>query len=279
MLNLVGLESELEVAVLDEASEAAAAVEAKAEAAKTAATEKAAAEAKAAEEAAAAGKIFTQDEVNTALAKQKRENQVANKKIIEELEAVKSKAELTKTARDELDARIVIMKKANMTSEELAKQERLTADNEHELAVTTLTTERDKWKSRYTNETISRSIIDASIEHDAVLPEQIIAILQSKTQLEEVLDAENNKTGVYVPMVDFTITTDDGQSQVLHLTTSATVQKMREIPKYQNLFNIQGKGGLNQYNRSSGSGNNDIDVKKLAQDPAAYRKAREEKKV
>ena len=280
---LFGILAELEVVVLDAASEAAEAAEAAAakkateDAAAKKATEDAAAK-KAAEDAAA-NKSFTQEDVNTALAKQKRENQIANTKIIEELEAVKAKAELSKTERDELDVRIKAMKQANMTKEELAKQDRLTTDSEHEAAVITLTTERDIWKNRYTNETISRSIVDASVEHDAVSPEQIIAILQSKTQLEETQDGEGKKTGRYEPMVDLDVIDDAGQTKTLHLTPSAAVKKMREIEKYQNLFNAKGTGGLHQYNRSAGSGDKgQVDMQKLAQDPVAYREAREKEK-
>lgn len=274
-LCLFGLKSEVEVIVLEGEEEAAAA---KTAADKVVADAAAAKEAAAKEAAGSGTKTFTQEDVNTALAKQKRENQLSNKTIIEELEAVKSKADLTKTERDELDARIKVMKQATMTKEELAKTERLAADSEHAEVVTTLTTERDKWKNRYTSETISRSIVDASVEHDAVSPEQIIAILQSKTQLEEVQDAEGNKTGRYEPMVDFDVTDDEGQTKTLHLTVTAAVKKMREIDKYQNLFNIKGQGGLGQYNRSSGTQKGQTDMKKLAQDPKAYRESREKKK-
>ncbi|MCK5019888.1 MAG: hypothetical protein KAS32_22725 [Candidatus Peribacteraceae bacterium] len=224
-------------------------------------------------------KTFTQADINTALAKQKRDNQKANQEIVDELEAIKSKADLTKQERDDLDARIKKMKTANMTKDELAKQDRLKADNEHTEALSEVTKSRDTWKGRYTQETIDRSIIDAAVGNDALVPEQIIAILQSKTQLEEVQDAEGNKTGNYVPKVDFEVTDDEGKTKTLKLTVPEAVKKMREIGKYQNLFKIEGSGGLNQFNKPGSSGTGQIDVKKISRDPAAYRKAREEKKI
>jgi len=255
--------------VFDEASEAAAAAAKAAEAA---------AAKKAAEEAAAAsgGKTFSQEDVNTALAKQKREMQKAQTETIEELEALKAKADLTTTARNELEERIEKMKTANMTSEELARKKNKQAETEHTQQVETLTGDRDQWKNRYTNATISRSITDASVEHDALVPEQIIAILRPGTQLEEVLDAEGKKTGTYVPKVSFEVNDEEtGESKTLKLTVSKAVETMREIPKYQNLFKIEGQGGLGQYNQSGKKGGGQLDVKKLAQDPKAYREARE----
>lgn len=256
--------------VFDEAAEAAA----KAAEAKTAADAKAAEEAAAAKAAAGGDKSFTQAEVNTVLAEQKRKMQKAQTETIEELEALKAKAELTTTERNDLEDRIKNMKTANMTAEELAKQERRHTDTEHLQLVETLTGDRDQWKNRYTNATISRSITDASVEHDALVPEQIIAILRPGTQLEEVLDAEGKKTGNYVPQVSFEITDEEGQTKTLKLTVSKAVEKMREIPKYQNLFKIEGQGGLGQYNKSGNKGGGQVDVKKLAQDPKAYREAR-----
>lgn len=266
------IRSEAIVPVFDEAADAATA--------KVAAAETAAAATKVAEEAAAAkaagggDKSFTQAEVNTVLADQKRKMQKAQTETIEELEALKAKAELTTTERNELETRIKSMKQANMTAEELAKQERRQTDTEHSQLVETLTGDRDQWKNRYTNATISRSITDASVEHDALVPEQIIAILRPGTQLEEVLDAEGKKTGNYIPQVSFEITDEDGQSKTLKLTVSKAVEKMREIQKYQNLFKIEGQGGLGQYNKSGNKGGGQVDVKKLAQNPEAYRKAR-----
>lgn len=260
--------SEAWLPVFDEASEAAEA--------KVVAEAKAAVEAKAAAEVKAAGdKTFSQAEVNTMLAKQKTTMQKAQTETIEELEALKAKAELTTTERNDLETRIKGMKTANMTAEELTKQERRQTDTEHATQVETLTGDRDSWKNRYTTETINRSITDASVEHDALVPEQIIAILQPGTQLEEVLDGEGKKTGQYVPQVSFEVMDEEsGESKILKLTVSKAVEKMREISKYQNLFKIEGQGGLGQYNKTGNKGGGQVDIKKLAQDPKAYREAR-----
>lgn len=264
------LVSDAVIMVFDEASEAAAAKEAAKEAA----------DAKAAAAAAGGGdKTFTQEEVNTIMAKEKTITQKAQADTIAELDALKSRADLTKTQRDELETRITAMKKSNMTADELARSDRKKADTEHQEQVITLTNERDAWKGKYTQETITRSIVDASVEHDALVPEQIIAILQPTTQLEEVVKEDGTKTGTYIPKVSFEVTDDDGQTKTLNLTVSEAVKKMREIEKYQNLFKIEGQGGLGQYTQSGTTGSGKIDIKKISQDAAAYRKARADGKL
>ncbi len=243
--------------------------------------EKAAAEKAAAEKAAADGdKTFTQAEVNTMIVKEKAAMKKAQADTITELEALKARSDLNATEREELEKRIKTMKQVNMTAEELARSERKKTDSEHQEQVVTLTKERDQWKNKYTQETISRSIIDASVEHEAVVPEQIIAILQPATQLEEVLKEDGSKTGTYKPTVSFEVTDDAGETKTLNLSVNEAVKKMREIEKYQNLFKIEGSGGTGQYNQSGNrTGTGNIDVAKLAKDPVAYRKAREDGKV
>lgn len=268
----LGLVSNWKHGYFDEASEAA---EAKI-AADKAAKEKAAKE-KADKEASdkAAGKNFTQDDLNKALAIQKLEFQKKTKETITELEALKSRADLTTTERDDLDARIETMKADSLTKEELDRQSKVKTDKEHETEVTDLKEKLERIETKYTSETITRSLTDASAEHDALVHEQIIAILTPKTKLEEEVDEDGNKTGVMIAMVDLDTINDEGQPKTLHLTASKAVEKMREISKYMNLFKIEGSSGIGQYHQSGpGSQSGQTDRKKLAKDPKAYREAR-----
>jgi hypothetical protein len=222
------------------------------------------------------GKVFTQEEVNRILAEDKRKHQTTLQKTLDELNLVKSKANLTDTERHELDSRIETLQNTLKTKEELAKSEIEKLTKKHGKVVDDLTLDRDSWKSKYTDSTIVRSITDAAVVTEAFSPEQIVAILKPKTQLAEALDEDGKPTGNLVPKVSFDTKDKDGKTVTLNLSPSDAVKKMSEEERYFNLFKGKGAGGLGGTNKGKvGEG----DIKKLAQDPSAYRKARAEGKL
>ena len=237
----------------------------------------AAAEAAAAEAAAAAagGIKFNEEQqkfVNKLLADDRKKHTVRTEKAIQELEALKKRSSLTEKERKDLEDRIDNMKSELMTKEELAAKERDKLLSRHKEEVTGLTTELDTWKGRFTSSTISRAITDAAVTHDAYSPEQIVALLQTRTQLVEDLDDEGKPTGVLTPKVKFEDVGKDNKPVTLDLSVEEAVKRMSELDKYLNLFKDKGTGGLGGSNRSAGGGK--TDAKTIAQDPAKYREAR-----
>lgn len=222
------------------------------------------------------GGTFTQAQVNEMMAKDRRKHQEQTKKAMAEVEALRSKARLTTEERDDLDKRMQELQDQLLTKEELAKKEQERLRKDHENKLKEVASERDSWKNRYTDSAIVRSITDAAGKHDAYRPQQIVALLQSKTRLAEVRDDEGNPTGNFKPEIRFDDVDKEGKPVTLTLTPDEAVKRMREMEDYLNLFKGEGVGGLGQNNQIGGK---KLDAKELAQDAATYRKARAEGKL
>ena len=250
-----------------EGDEAAAAAEAAALADKAAAAEAA---------KGGATKVFSQEDVNRIMANEKRAYNAEKQKTIDELEALKTKANLTDEERIQYDERIETMRNELLTKEELTQKERKKLETRYQKEVDELTKDREGWKQKYVSSTITRAIIDAAISNDAFVPEQIVNMLQSNTRLVEELDAEGKPTGDLVPKVKLSDTDKDGKPVTLELSPIEAVKRMKDMDRFLNLFKGAGTGGIGGMNRSGGT---QPTLKNLAKDPAAYRKARKEGKV
>jgi hypothetical protein len=222
-------------------------------------------------------KHFTQDDVNRFLANEKRKWSQKQQAAIEELEALRAKANLTEEEREQYDKRIDSMKNELLTKEQLTQKEKAKLEKEYKKQVDVLTGERDSWKGRYTEATITRAITDAAVSNDAYVPGQIVAIMRPNTQLAEELDGEGKPTGNLVPMVELKDTDKDGKPVTLKLSPKEAVKRMKEMDDYLNLFKGEGTGGMGGMNR--GGSAKQTDLRELARDPAKYRAARKAGKV
>ena len=243
-----------------------------------AATAAEAAAAEAAAAAAAGGPVkFTdaqQAHINKILADDRKKHADRTNKAITELEALKTRSSLTEKERVDLETRIDTMKGELLTKEELAAQARDKLINDHKAEREGLILERDDWKGKHTDSTISREITDASVAHDAYSPEQIVALLRPNTQLVEAVDDDGKPTGRLNPIVKFTDVGKDDKPVTLDLSPADAVKRMSEMDKYLNLFKDKGTGGLGERNR--GKGGRAPDLATAARDPVAYRKGRKD---
>jgi hypothetical protein len=228
-------------------------------------------------EAAKGGKTFSQEAVNKLLADDRRKHESKTSAAIAELEALKSKATLTTEERNDLETRLDSMKNELLTKEELAAKAKTKLTKQYGEDIEKLTADRDSWQQRFTNQTIERAIIDSSIESEAFVPEQVVAILRPATKLEEALDDEGKPTGQHKPKVTFEDTDKAGKPVTLSLSVQEAVKRMAELPKYGNLFKGKGVGGVGGHNTGGAGGS--VDMAALAKDPVAYRKARAEGKI
>ena len=227
----------------------------------------------AAKKASDSANLFTQDQVNEFLARDKKKHQSAHQKTLEELEALKKKSNLSVQERLDLEKQIEDTRKLLETKEATAEEALKKAQKVHAKEVETLSGERDKWKTLYTESTISNSLTQAAVEHKAGNPKQVIALLKPATTLIEELDAKGKPTGQLVPMVTWQDKDDKGKPVTLTLSPTDVVKRMSEMDEHLNLFNVDGEGGAGRFRRGAAG---DLDVKEIAKDPASYRKARKE---
>jgi len=224
-------------------------------------------------------KTFTQEQLNTLLAQERRNEQVKSQKLIDELNALKAKSNLTDQERSELEQRIADLQSTIGTKEELAKREMDKLKKKYEDENTALKSLSEGWKSRYTDSTINRAITDAAVEHQAFVPSQIVAILKPNARLMEGTDEDGKPNGEYTVMVKFQDVDDKGKKVTLDLSVRDAVKRMREIEEHQNLFKGDGSGGLGSRNRGTGSSKDQTLADAAKQGPEAYREARKKQGI
>ena len=178
--------------------------------------------------------------------------------------------------REELQQRIDDLQAQYMTTEEKARQEAARKEKEYSQELKNAVEARDTWQKKHARLVIDTEIASAAIEHDAVHFEQIAALLNPKAKLVEKLDEEGQPTGEFEPKVSFKDTDKDKKEIILELTIDEAVKRMRELPKYANLFHTAKKGGLGS-SGSAGAGKK-TDLARIArEDPKEYRRLRKER--
>jgi len=212
-----------------------------------------------------------QKELNRILATEKKKHQQLTQRAIDEATAIRQKASLTAKENQEYDARIDQLRTELLTKEEQGKRAADKARKKHKEEKDALSTDRDYWKSQFTDSTIERSLTDAAASNNAFSPRQIVAILGPNTQLAEVLDDEGKPTGRLEPKVRYRTRDKEGKPKTLELTPADAIKRMKDEEEYLNLFRGEGAGGAGLRSQPGGR---KPDLANLAKDPAAYRKAR-----
>lgn len=190
-------------------------------------------------------KTFTQAEVDRFLAEDRRKSKAQTEKLIQELEQLKKNKGLSEQERTNLATRIEELQNQILTKEQLLEKERTKLQSEHRTELQREKEEKESWRSRYTDSTIERTIMDVAIKAGAYAPEQIVALLQGTTKLVEDVDQEGNLLGTFTPRVKFRDIDAEGKSVTLDLTITEAVNRMKDLPeRYGNLFKANVVGGL-----------------------------------
>jgi hypothetical protein len=237
----------------------------------------AAAEAAAAAAAAAAkGKTFTQEQVNTMLAEDRRKSQTKLVQMEATLTELSSNETLSKEQRTALETQLADVQTQLRTKEQQAaldkkKLEESAATDKQKAAI-----ETEVWRNRYTGEKITREIRDAAMANKAFNPTQIDALLKPTAKLVDVLGDDQKPTGEMVVKILFNDVDDKGSPVNVELLPAEAVKRMTELPeKYGNLFEGTLKGGTGSHG-SDGKGKG-LDISKLP--PGEYQRLRREGKL
>ncbi len=211
-------------------------------------------------------KKFTQSDVNRFMAEEKRKLREQNDKLIQELETIKSSAGMTEKEKSRLENQIEEIRTQSMTEKEKAQREKKKLEAESNKTITEFKEKSEKWEKLYTEEKITRTLMDAAVEQDAFSPQQIVQILRGSTRLVEEED------GSIIPKVRFDDVDKDGKPVTLELSGSEAVKRMKDLPEnYGNLFKNGATGGLGSMNVGS-RGKSSYNLS----DPVEYRKHRKE---
>lgn len=195
-----------------------------------------------------------------------------NQELLLEIDTISKKANMSTDDKKAAEARFETLQNQMLSKEQLAEKDKAKESKANEKSLTEATLRGDKWKKVYTETMIDNAITSAAVEHKGYSTEQFTAILRPITQLVEEVGSDG-PTGNYIAEVSFKDKDSAGKDITLKLSTSDAVKRMKEIEKYQNLFAAKGKSGLELFNdKKPGS----VDLRELAKDPKAYRKAKKD---
>ncbi len=218
---------------------------------------------------------FTQEQLNEVLARDRRKHQAKLEKMVEDVQTC---ANLTAAERESLAQQLDEMRAQTQTKEERLAAERKSLEADFEKRLKAETKAREKWESQYKSETTERALLDAAVSGDAYDTDTMMAVLRPMTQLREVADDKGKPTGKFRSVVEFKDVGEDGQPVTVEHTPQSAVKRMKELPKYVNLFKsgvISGVGASSATGGLTPGSNGRIDVKNLTQEQ--YMKIREER--
>lgn len=180
-------------------------------------------------------KVFklTQTELNAMMAENKKTLRANLEKAQSELQAISQKYSMTAEEKAQMEENLENMRKDLLTKEERSKEEQRKLKSTLETQIKDLETRATQAEKRYTEAIITRAIKDAANMEDGHDSDQFVAILYNRTKL---VDEK--------PMIDFPFVDDSGEEKVLFLSPLEAVKKMKEMPKYINLFKSNVVGGL-----------------------------------
>lgn len=215
---------------------------------------------------------FTQADVNRLLAENKRGLQ----EKLKELEKAKSTLETSyqgllqsKNLEDEqrgsLEKSLKDLQAQFKTKEQRLADEKKELETQAKQRIDSLEADALKWKTMFTDSSITNSLITAASEHEAYNENQIVTVLRSQTKLVDKLDGNGKPTGDLVPMVEMNImNAETNLPETLQMTPSEAVAQMKRMPEWQNLFRSNVRSGLGgNSNTGDFSGDGNVDVKNL----------------
>ena len=133
-------------------------------------------------------KTFTQEEVNSLLAKNKKALKEKNEELAKELETLQEQQKLTGQAKADLEKRIKELREEHMSeSEKLEAQRKALKDESENIAK-----ERDLWKRRFIDSAVKTTITNEAAKLNAFNPAHIVALTAGDAKVEVQDDGSFN---------------------------------------------------------------------------------------
>ena len=135
-------------------------------------------------------KKFSQDELNTILATEKRKTQNVRQELLSQLEEAKKTAKLGTESRTELEKKIEELQKVTMSAEERARQKETKLQRQYDEKLSTANEEGESWKARHTDLLISNALLRAASVNKAVEPTQLLRMLKNDVKIVQRVNEE-----------------------------------------------------------------------------------------
>jgi hypothetical protein len=215
-----------------------------------------------------------QKEFNEALAKDRRKHQAALQTAERQMQDLLTSKSLSEQERTKAEEALATVQMQLRTKDQQAAHEKKQLEEQYGKTLKEVADKAALWENKYKDSTVTRSLQDAAVTGDAYNPAQLVTILKPMTKLTE-------QNGDLRAMVEFPDTDAATGEPVMTLRTPEdAVKRMKELPEiYGNLFKSNVVSGIGSNSATGGltSGKDGkIDLKKVASDPALYRKLRKE---
>lgn len=197
------------------------------------------------------GKPLTQEQVNAIVAAERKKHEAHVNKLSTELEALKSRSNLTAQEREEMESRLLALKTESMSKEEKAKLALQTEQKKWEAENKTLKEAHEKANSKYREYRIQNDLVAAAAGAKAFNPRTVVALLRSDTDLVEVLGEDGKPTGDDAVKVKYKTKGADGKPVILELEPAEAIKRLSEDEEHAFMFQSSGSGGGGNNNRGN----------------------------
>lgn len=195
---------------------------------------------------------FSQEELNSLLARERKGIQDKLVATTQQLEQLRDAANTTQEQRDQLQQQIDDLQAQFQTKEQQASEAYKKLENKYKKETTEYQESANRWRSRFETQLVSADISRFAAAADAFDVEQISAILLPKTKVVEQLE-DGKPTGNFTSLVDFVAKGSDGKPIAMKLSIEDAIKAMKDWPeKYGNLFKAKANGGLGGDTSSGG---------------------------
>lgn len=199
---------------------------------------------------------FSQEDVNTFLADDRRRHQDKYKKLEGSYQDMLADKTLAQEKREKMEADLLDLQKSFRTKEQQAAFDRKKEKERFTSEVSTYKEAAEKWESMYKNSVIMRSLQDAAVEADAFNPTQIVGLLSPVTAMRLATDDDGKELeDKMIPMIDFPDIDEETGAKVVTLRTpQEAVQRMKELPElFGNLFRANVVSGIGAGSATGGA--------------------------
>jgi len=197
-----------------------------------------------AKDVAPTGKLFSQSEVDSMMAADKRRHKERADKAVAELEKLKEALTLTQKDRESLEEQIENIRSQYKTEQELAHERAVQEKKNLENRVSQAEEFAQTWKQKFDSQLKNTQLLEAATSGGAFNPSQLVTLLsRDATVVEEIVDGK--PTGAYKTVVKFDTRNEEGEPVQLMLTPGDAVARMKkDVESFGNLFTANIKGGL-----------------------------------
>ena len=176
------------------------------------------------------------------LAKYKQSNEA----LAAELEAIRRNASLSKDDRERMKKVLDDERNRFKTQEQLLSDQISQTQTDYEEKLKSERERAEKYQSRYINSIRQSALTSAAAANDAYNPETLLAVVQTWTEVKPEITDTGEETGNYNVIVNLPSQDAEGKPITLALDPSKAIQKMKEDPKYANLFKSDHASGWGQ---------------------------------